>query len=85
MKELLESWINILDKLSDNNLILSGDKTVIAPKSVRVVGWIWQNGKLAADMHKINPLTVCEQPENVKKLRSFLGAYRVISCCIPNY
>ena len=35
--------------------------------------------------HKLNPLQVCPPPSSVKQMRSFIGAYKAISNCIPNY
>ena len=65
--------------------LLSADKTVICPTTTKIVGWIWKNGKLEVDPNKTNPLTVCKRLENVKQMRSFLGAFRVVTCCIPSY
>ena len=83
--ELLRNWEKCLQRLSDNNLTLSAKKTIICPTVVKILGWIWKNGKLEVDSHKINPLTVCKPPETVKQMRSFLGGFRVVTCCIPNY
>ena len=83
--ELLQNWRKTLQRLGDNNLTLSAKKTVICPLVVKILGWIWKNGKIEADPHKTNPLTVCKQPDTVKQMRSFLGGFRVVSCCIPNY
>ena len=85
INELLQNWGKVLNRLSENNLTLSADKTVICPTSVKVVGWIWKNGQLAVDTHRINPLTVCKPPEKVKQMRSFIGAFRIVTRCIPNY
>ncbi len=83
--ELLENWEKCLQRLSENNLTLSAKKTVICPIVVKILGWIWKNGTLEVDPHKTNPLSVCKQPETVKQMRSFLGGFRVVTCCIPNY
>ena len=83
--ELLRNWEKCLQRLSDNNLTLSAKKTIICPTVVKILGWIWKNGKLEVDSHKINPLTVCKPPDTVKQMRSFLGGFRVVTCCIPNY
>ena len=85
IQEVQLNWSKCLQRLKENNLTLSAEKTVICPTTAKIVGWIWKNGKLEVDVHKTNPLTVCKQPEKVKQMRSFLGGFRVVSCCIPDY
>ena len=82
-KELLQNWRRILSRLDECNLKLSARKTVIAPTKTVILGWIWSNGTLKADPHKIAPLSICSQPITTKGLRSFLGAYKVLSRVIP--
>ena len=83
--ELAANWSKVLCQLRAHNLTLSADKTFICPKSVNVVGWIWNSGKLEVDPHRVNPLTVCSQPVTVKQMRSFIGAFLAVSRCIPGY
>ena len=83
--EVLISYTRMLQRLFENNLKISANKTIICPKTMKVVGWIWQNGTVEVDMHRLNPLTICSPPETVKKLRSFIGAFRAVSICIPHY
>ena len=85
INELLDNWSNVLQVLRDNNLSLSADKTFICPASINVIGWLWKVGKIEIDPHRINPLVTCALPDNVKRLRSFIGAYRALCRCIPNY
>ena len=85
VNDVQKNWSRCLLKLKENNLTLSAEKTIICPTTTKIVGWIWKNGKLEVDPHKTNPLTVCKPPENVKQMRSFLGGFRVVTCCIPNY
>ena len=83
--ELLANWCRVLQRLADNNLYIAANKTFICPKSIKVLGWIWREGTIAPDNHRVNPLTVCPLPVNVKKMRSFIGAFRAISICVPGY
>ena len=53
--------------------------------TVTILGWIWSQGTLKVDPHKLNPLQACPLPSSVKQMRSFIGAYKAISKCIPNY
>ena len=66
-------------------ITFQSQRTVLCPKSIKILGWIWREGNIEVDSHRINPLTVCHLPINAKQLRSFIGAFRAISICIPSY
>ena len=83
-EELLTIWTRVLDQLQHCNLRLSPTKTVICPKSTSILGWIWSQGKLTASPHRIAVLAMCPPPSTVKGLRSFIGAYKVLSRVLPN-
>ena len=85
VKELKDNFHLLLQKLSENNIKLSAIKTVIAPKSVDILGWIWSEGQLRVSAHRLSALTSCKPPETVKAIRSYLGAYRFISKVIKGY
>ena len=70
--------------LSRCDLRLSASKTVIAPLSTTILGWIWNQGTLAASPHRIAPLSSCSPPETVRGLRSFIGAYKVLGRVLPH-
>ena len=79
----MHNWERVLRRLDESNMKLSAKKTVIAPAETVVLGWIWLNGQLRADPHKIAPLAACAQPTTTKGLRSYLGAYKVLARVIP--
>ena len=85
IKELLENWFKLLLRCFENNLKLAASKTFICPKTINIIGWIWSGGTITVDSHRINPLITCSLPKKVKQLRSFIGAFRVVSRCIPQY
>ena len=85
IEELLRVWTRVLQRLLENGLTISASKTIICPRKVKILGWLWENGTISVDVHKTNPLTVCSLPETVKQLRSFIGAFRAVSICIQNY
>ena len=82
-QELLQNWSLVLQLLQHNNLCLSAHKTVIAPKTTTILGWKWSLGTLQATQHRLSTLASCSPPDNVKGLRSFIGAYKVLSRVIP--
>ena len=82
--ELFGNWNKVLQKLLANRLVLSAKKTIIAPESTTVLGWVWSSGQLRASPHRISTLTTCSRPSTVKSLRSYLGAYKFIARVVPN-
>ena len=82
--DLLQNWKKLLTALHSTNLGLSAPKTVIAPSSTTILGWIWCNGTLKASPHKVSTLSSCSLPLTVKGMRLFLGAYKFLSRVIPS-
>lgn len=83
--DLLYNWSRTLEKFKNNNLRLKAKKTIIAPKSTTVLGWVWQQGVISVSPHKINPLATADPPKTVKGLRSWIGAYKHMKACISQY
>ena len=83
--EALEEWKKVLAALSRNGLKLSASKTVICPKSVSVLGWIWENGTIRASPHKVSALAAVDPPTTVGKLRSYIGSYKFLSRVMKSY
>ena len=81
---LLSNWRRVLESLDRCNLRLSPTKTIICPKSTTILGWIWSQGTLSASPHRIAVLSSYPPPQSVKGLRSFIGAYKVLGCVLPN-
>lgn len=48
-----------------------------------ILGWIWTAGSLSASPHRLNTLATFPEPTTVGRLRSFIGAYKVLSRVIP--
>ncbi|MEW8547318.1 MAG: RNase H-like domain-containing protein, partial [Candidatus Thiodiazotropha sp.] len=82
--ELLCNWEKVLKALSRSDLRLSASKTVVTPLSTTILGWVWNQGTLAASPHRIAPLSTCSPPETVRGLRSFIGAYKVLGRVLPH-
>ena len=77
--ELCTNWEELLRSLSRNDLHLSATQTVINPKSTNILGWVWTQGYLSASPHSVCTLSTCKRPTTVTQLRSFVGAYKVLS------
>ena len=82
-QELLCNWKRVLQALHSCNLRLSAHKTIISPKTTTILGWIWTAGSLSASPHRLNTLATYPEPSTVGRLRSFIGAYKVLSRVIP--
>ena len=81
--ELLRNWSVVLQRLEENNLSISAKKTVICPKRTTILGWIWESGTITVSPHKILTLTKVTAPKTCKQMRSYIGAFKAMSRCIP--
>ena len=82
--ELLGNWKKVLQALYQCDLRLSASKTVVNPTSTTIIAWIWRSGTLQASPHRIATLASCPTPETVARMRSFIGAYKVLARVLPN-
>ena len=82
-EHLLENWKRVLHTLHQSSLNLSAPKTVICPRTTTILGWIWHQGTIQASPHRIATLTSCSPPTTVAGMRSFIGAYKVLSQVLP--
>lgn len=85
VQEAMDTFKLVLHKLQENNIKLNPAKTVIAPKTVTVLGWTWTAGRLKASSHKLSALVSCPPPATVAGLKSFIGAFRFISRVVKGY
>ena len=83
LDELLNNWRSVLHAMYKSRLRLSASKTVVCPKSTTILGWIWSNGTIQASPHRIATLSTCTIPDKVGGLRSFIGAFKVLSRVVP--
>ena len=83
LDELCYNWEQVLQAASRNSLNFSPSQTIVNPKSTTILGWAWSQGSLSATPHSICTLKTCESPKTVKELKSFIGAYKVLSRVIP--
>ena len=84
-EEALHNWSRVLEALSANNLRLSAHKTTICPKTAIILGWVWSGGSLSASPHKLSALSTVSPPTTIQGLRSFIGAYKVLSRVLRGY
>ena len=65
------------------DLRLKPTKLKLNVQSADVLGLHWHRGTLSPSTHKLDPLSVCEQPKTVSGLRSWLGAVRFNEVFLP--
>ena len=82
---LLHNWETVVEKMNRNGLSLSAVKTFISPRCFDVLGWKWSSGTISATPHKVSPLMSAEPPKTCSNMRSFIGAFKALSRCIPKY
>ena len=78
-QELFCNWKRVLQALHNCNLRLSAHKTIICPKTTTILGWIWSASSLSASPHCLNTLATYREPSTVGQMRSFIGAYKILS------
>ena len=83
LDDLCNNWESLLKAASRNDLRLSASQTVVNPKTTGILGWVWSQSTIKASPHSICTLQSCELPSTVTKLRSFVGAYKVLSRVLP--
>ena len=85
VSELAENLKLVLHRFMENNLRLCARKTVIVPREVNILGWLWSSGKLKASPHRLSALAEYKPPTTVSGMRSFIGAYRFLSRVLKGY
>ena len=85
--EALSNWSTVLQALGRCNIKLSPKKTVIFPKSVDILSWVWnEGGILTPSAHRKQALEQVDytQINLVKDLRSWVGLYKTFLDCTPD-
>ena len=82
--DTLHNWRYTLSVLAECDLHLSAKKTIIAPVSATMLGWLWQAGTLRALLQRLAILSTCVIPQSVCALRVYLGVYQILAHVIPN-
>ena len=63
---------------------LTPSKTIICPRSITILGWIWTQGRISASPHRLATLASCCSPDKVRGLRSFIGAFKILGRVLPH-
>ena len=85
--EAIDNLEEMLKICNYNNLKLSSSKTIILPKTVDIMSWVWsQGGTLAPSPHRKQALleVKAEDLVTVKDVRSWIGLYKTFLYHTPN-
>ena len=85
--EAATNYLRILSKMHNANLKVTPEKTHIFPKSVDVLGWVWnQGGFLKASPHRTCSLqnTKVSDVKKIKDMRSWVGLFKTLHIVTPN-
>ena len=85
ISELLINWFRVLLRLQECNLTLSATKTIVCPKTMVILGWIWTAGTFVPSKHKISTLATVSPPKTCSTMRSFIRSFKALSRCFPKY
>ena len=83
--ELTVTYIEVLTRLRAAGLTIKPSAVVIAPTSMVLWGWKLKGSCWQPTSHVRSSLEFAEPPSTVKKLRGYLGAFKQMSQCIPQY
>ena len=84
-EELLANYEEVLRRAEKSGFTFKPSKTIVAPRKTTVFGWTLEDGRWSPQPHVISSLSRSEKPTTVKQMRSFLGSYKQVSECVPNY
>ena len=87
IEEAISNLEEMLKICNFNNLKLSPAKTIILPKTVDIMSWVWsEGGTLAPSPHRKQALleVKAEELNTVKDVRSWIGLYKTFLYHTPN-
>ena len=85
VREAVDNFHLLLNLCNNSGLTFKASKTVICPKSVTVLGKIWEQGTLKPSGHLMSTLSKVDYPTTVKQMRSFTGSIKQMKDSLPNY
>ena len=81
--EFVRVFSTILSRCDTADLKLKPSKLKLNVQEADILGLNWNRGRLAPSRHKLDPLAMCDPPQTVSGLRSWLGSIRFNEICLP--
>ena len=85
IEEAKETLKEVLNRARLCGLTFKPGKIEICPVKTVLFGWQLENGKWSPTVHTTSALASAPKPKTVKQMRSFLGAYKQFTSCVPRY
>ena len=85
VKEAVDNFHLMLNLCANSGLTFKAAKTVICPRSVTILGKIWERGTLRPSNHLVSTLSRADYPRTVKQMRSFTGSVKQMKDNLPQY
>ena len=85
LEELYVNLAEVLYRVKRSGMTLKPSKFEVAPVNSIIFGWRLEDGMWRPTSHTTSALATCERPTTVKKMRSFLGAFKQFTDLVPCY
>ena len=85
LQDLEKNFIQVLSRAELCGLTLKPSKLIIAPLKTVIFGWQKNGSGWSPTSHVVSPLINASPPTTVKQARSWVGAYKQMTECIPRY
>ena len=83
--QLVKNYTETLKRADTCNLTFKPTKVIICAKNITLFGWKLQGQKWLPTDHTTSALVNTVLPLTIKQLLSFLGSFKQLSACLPNY
>ena len=85
ISDLKRNYVRVLQLIQKCGLTLKPSKVEICPTSSEIFGWQLTEGFWSPTAHTCSALAEYKQPKTINQLRSFVGAFKQLSQCVPRY
>ena len=83
--QLVSNYEEVLCRSDACNLTFKPSKVTVCPKNICLFGWSLKGQTWLPTSHTTSSLVNAALPTTIKQLRSFLGSFKQLSPCMPNY
>ena len=85
VQDLALNYIETLDRAEKCGFTFKPKATIICPENITLFGWDLKGTTWTPTAHTVSALVGTSKPNTMKQLRSFIGSFKQISSCIPDY
>ena len=85
LESLLDNFIEVLSRARFCGLTFKPSKSIIVPQTTTLFGWRKSADGWSPTAHTVSPLIKAEPPTTIKQMRSWVGSFKQLTECIPDY